>query len=523
MYNPFLQNDNPFKPSSKDKPKPINIYEKPLEQTSFGMHTHIKNTSNIFSPLGQNIFQNNNNKDEYNNPFSTRNNQSSGNGTIIIKEQSNPDNNKIVKTTKTYIIDGENLNEEEIKEQFNRKLFQGKELTNINKDKNEFIKGEDVTELIEKRIPGSKSTTTTITKIITDGDGNKTVTKTEKVTKVEKGGNNNADNDDNSNLFSKKIEAIPSSSTKISINSNKINNNDNSGNRLFQNIIKFDNYEDNSDDQNMNDNNEIKNTFDYQVIKDENGMENEDEFIDNNDNDIDKNININNHIKFAATNNNNNNNQTTISFGGINFGAPKNTNYTPLSSSKVEFGIKKNNSNQNQNNNSNNINDSNISDSADKSSEQSFPPFVVKNEAENSNKPLSSNQNATFGFVENKNDINTTPQKTNNFKLEDHNIKFGFIPENDNKKIITEDNKGENMSVEPGEIIDNENGENKEDNIEIIIKEKNEEINVNKKEDKKDDTKKEDNKKEEKKDKNDKKDKEKEKEEIKPESYFQKS
>lgn len=215
MYNPFLQNDNPFKPSSKDKPKPINIYEKPLEQTSFGMHTHIKNTSNIFSPLGQNIFQNNNNKDEYNNPFSTRNNQSSGNGTIIIKEQSNPDNNKIVKTTKTYIIDGENLNEEEIKEQFNRKLFQGKELTNINKDKNEFIKGEDATELIEKRIPGSKSTTTTtkttatttttttITKIITDGDGRKTVTKTEKVTKVEKGGNNNADNDDNSNLFSK--------------------------------------------------------------------------------------------------------------------------------------------------------------------------------------------------------------------------------------------------------------------------------------------------------------------------------
>ena len=50
------------------------------------------------------------------------------------------------------------------------------------------------------------------------------MTKTEKVTKVEKGGSNNTDNDANSNLFSKKIEVIPSSSTKISINSNNANN-----------------------------------------------------------------------------------------------------------------------------------------------------------------------------------------------------------------------------------------------------------------------------------------------------------
>ena len=536
--NPFIPNYNPFKPSSKEKPKPINIYEKPLEQTSFGMNTHIKNTSNIFSPLGQSISENNNNKDEYDNPFLAKNNQSSGNRTIIIKEQSNPENTKIVETTKTYIIDGENLNEEDIKEKFGHKLFQGNELTNINKDKNEFIEGEDVTELIEKRIPGSKSTTTTtkttatttttttITKIITDGG--KTVTQTEKVIKVHKSGNNNDDNDNdnNINLFSKKIETIPSSSTKITINSDNINNIDNSRKRLFQNIIKCNNYEDNSDDQNMNDSNEVKNTFDCQVIADENGMENNDEYLDNNennDNDINKNININNHIKFAATNNNNNNKQTTVSFGGINFGAPKNANYTPLSSSKVEFGIKKNNSNKNQNNNSNNNNDSNISDSADKSSEQGFPPFSVKNEAENSNQPVSSTQNAIFGFVENKNDINTTPQKTNNFKLEEHNIKFGFISENENKKIIAEDNKDENMNIEPGEIIDNENGEIKEDNIEIIIKEKNEEAIQNKKDDKKDDTKKEDKKKEEKKDKNDKKDKKKEIEKIKPESYFQKS
>ena len=345
-----------------------------------------------------------------------KNNQSSENRTIIIKEQSNPENTKIVQTTKKYIIDGDNFNEEEIKEQFKHKLFQGNELINMNKDKNKFIEGKDATELIEKRIPVSKSTTTTtkttattttstITKIITDGG--KTVTKTEKVTKVEKGGSNNTDNDANSNLFSKKIETIPSSSTKISINSNNVNNNDNSRKRLFQNIIECDNYEDNSESQNMNDSNEVKNTFEYQVITDENGMENEDEYIDNNDNndndnDIDKNININNHIKFAATNNNNNN-QKTISLGGINFGAPKTTNYIPLSSSKVEFGIKKNNSNQNQNQNNNNINDSNISDSADKSSEQGLPSFAVKNETENNNQPLSSNQHATFGFVENKN------------------------------------------------------------------------------------------------------------------------
>ena len=246
--NPFFSNNNPFKPSSKDKPKPINIYEKPLEQTSFGMHTHIKNTSNIFSPFGQNNIQNNNNKDEINNPFLPKNNQSSENRTIIIKEQSNPENTKIVQTTKKYIIDGDNFNEEEIKEQFKHKLFQGNELINMNKNKNKFIEGKNATELIEKRIPVSKSTTTTtkttattttttITKIITDGG--KTVTKTEKVTKVEKGGNNNIDNDANSNLFSKKIETIPSSSTKISINSNNANNNDNSRKRLNVIIMKI--------------------------------------------------------------------------------------------------------------------------------------------------------------------------------------------------------------------------------------------------------------------------------------------
>ena len=538
--NPFFQGNNPFKPSSKDKPKPINIYEKPLEQTSIGMpHTHIKNTSNINSPFSQNIFQTNNNNDEFNNPFlfnqNSQNNQSSENRTIIITKQINPENSKIVQTSKTYIIDGENLNEEEIKEKFNHKLFQGNELTNMNKDENEFIEGENDTELIEKRIPGGKSTTTTtkttsttttttITKIISDG--NKTVTKTEKVTKVEKGDNNNSDNDNNINLFSKNIEMIPSSSTKISINSNNIKNNDNQRNRLFQNIIKCENYENNSDGQNMNDSNEIKNTFEYQVITDENGMDNEDQYIDNNDNDndIDKNININNHINFTATNNNNNN-QKTLSFGGINFGAPKTTNYVPLTSSKVEFGINKNISNQiqNNNNNNNNINDSNISDSVDKSSEQGFPSFVVGNETENNNQPLSNKQNTIFGFVEIKNDINTTPQKTNNLKLEDHNLKFGFIeneqPKNENKEIITEDNKGENTNVEPGEIIDNENGEVKEEeNVEIIIKEKTEEMNLNKKDSKENDKKKEDNKKEEKKDK-----KHKEKEEIKPESYFQKS
>ena len=531
--NPFLTNDNPFKTSSNDKPKPVSIYEKPLGQTSFGTtHTHIKNTSNIFSPFSQNIFQNNNNNNEYN-PFATntntKNNKTSENRTIIIKEQSNPDNTKIVQTTKTYIIDGDNINKDEINEKLNHKLFQGNNMTN---DKNEFIEGEDATEIIEKRIPGSKSTTTTtkttattttttITKIISDG---KTLTKTEKVTKVEKGGHNNIDNDNEGDLFSKKIETIPSSSTKIIINSNNMENNENSKKRLFQNIISCDNYEDNSDGQNMNDSNDVKNTFEYQVITAENGIENEDEYIDNNDNendnDINTNININNHINFTATNNNNNNNNpVTVSFGGINFGAPKTAKYTPLSSSKVEFGINKTNSNQNQNNN----NDSNMSDSIDKSSEQGFPSFAVNNEADNIIQPLSNNDNVKFGFVENKNDINKTPQKTNNLKLEDHNIKFGFIqneqPKKENKIIVKEDNKGENMEVEPGEIVDNENGEIKGDNIEIIIKEKNEEINQNKKDDKKDDIKKEDNKKEEKED----KEKEKEEEKIKPESYFQKS
>ena len=151
--NPFLQVNNQFKTSSKDKPKPINIYEKPLEQTSFGMpHTHIKNTSNIFS-----TFQANNNNDEFNNPFlsfnNSQNKQSSENRTIIITKKINPENSKIVQTSKTYIIDGENLNEEEIKEKFNQKLFQGNELNNMNKDENEFIEGENATELIEKRIP----------------------------------------------------------------------------------------------------------------------------------------------------------------------------------------------------------------------------------------------------------------------------------------------------------------------------------------------------------------------------------